>query len=156
MNWSIFVGLGITEEENIMLSSLFILNGSWWRDSLSRMAPGSPWCPVQTTRYFFRFFSIFFSVLSTCLLYFDIFTVPRNGAIPAFFAAVEYLSKLLPKNTTSLFSFFPKSTMDFNLAMWDENVVTIIPAFRFCIVRRVSSNNPLAIFSEGVFPPCGE
>ena len=80
----------------------------------------------------------------------------RNGAILAFFAAVEYLSKLLPRNTTSRFSFFPNSTIDFSLAMWDENVVTIIPACLFWMVKRVSSSNALAIFSEGVFPSCGE
>ena len=75
----------------------------------------------------------------------------RNGAMPAFFAAVEYLSRLLPRKTTSLFSFFPNSTIDFSRAMWDENVVTIIPAFLFWIVRRTSWSSALAIFSDGVF-----
>ena len=110
---------------------------------------------MQTTKYFFLFLSTFFNVLSTCLRYFEIWTEFRNGAIPAFFAAVEYLSRLLPKKTTSRFNFFPKSTIDFSLAMWDENVVTIIPAFRFWIVISVSSRSALAIFSDGVFPSCG-
>lgn len=58
-------------------------------------------------------------------------TLFRKGAIPIFFAAVEYLSRLLPRNTTSLFSFFPNSTIDFSLAICEENVVTIIPACLF-------------------------
>lgn len=62
----------------------------------------------------------------------------RNGAMPAFFAAVEYLFRLLPRNTTSRFSFFPNSTIDFSLAICDENVVTIIPAPLFWIVSRTS------------------
>ena len=41
--------------------------------------------------------------------------------------------------------------MDFSLAMWEENVVMIIPAFRFWIVKRTSSKSTRATFSEGVF-----
>ena len=67
------------------------------------------------------------------------------------FAATEYLSRLLPKNTTSLFNFLPNSTMLFSLAMCEEKVVTIIPEFLFWIVKKTSSRRALAIFSLGVF-----
>lgn len=47
-NCSLLIGVGITLDENTMLSSRVILNGSWCLDNLSRIEPGSPWCPVQT------------------------------------------------------------------------------------------------------------
>lgn len=47
-NCSLFTSTGITLDEKIMLSSLFSLNGRSCLDSLSRIEPGSPWCPVHT------------------------------------------------------------------------------------------------------------
>jgi len=47
-NCSLFISVGITLDEKTMLSSRFSLNGRSCLDSLSRIEPGSPWCPVQT------------------------------------------------------------------------------------------------------------
>ena len=78
-----------------------------------------------------------------------------NGHLPIFFAAVTYLDRLLPRKIISLFSFLPNSVIDFSLAMWDENVVMTIPELWLSVVKKTSSSNPLAIFSEGVFLSSG-
>src|SRR3989338_490122 len=64
---------------------------------------------------------------------------------------MEYLCKLLPKNTTFLPNLFPISMIDFNLAMWEENVVTINALPLLLTPRRTSSSICLATASEGVF-----
>ncbi len=74
-----------------------------------------------------------------------------NGHWPTFFAAFVYLAKERPMKITSRFSFLLNSTIDFSLAMWDENVDTMIPLFPWSIVIMVSSTIARAIFSEFVF-----
>ena len=67
-------------------------------------------------------------------------------------AALTYLFKLLPIKTICLFVFFPNSTMLFNLAICEENVVINNAELLSSLVdANASSNKFLAILSLGVF-----
>src|SRR3989344_3679010 len=87
---------------------------------------------------------------STCFLYLNSITSFLKGHSPTFTAQVTYLLRLLPKNTIFLFVLFPKSTMLFNLEIWEEKVVTKIAEFVCLTLENASSTMFLAILSLGV------
>src|SRR3989344_8299573 len=102
-----FIGVGITLDENTRWSFLPNEKGSSFREILSRTLPGSPWCPVHTIKYFLRALSACLRALCTCFLKLVILTSFSNGHKPALIAAEVYFDRLLPTKTTSLPSCLP-------------------------------------------------
>src|SRR3989338_4884443 len=149
--FAIFVGVGIVLHEKIIWSSGKNLNFNSPFIIFARVDFGSPWWPVATIRYLPLSFAILFSFLFIWPLNFRTSTLLVNFAMPVASAALTYFAIERPMKTIFLFIFWPNSTIELSLAIWDENVVTTTCLFFESMPSMTSLSISFAIDSDGIF-----
>ena len=144
---SIFICVGITVHEKIIVSNLSNMNLNFCLVIFPRTECGSPWWPVHIIMYSSLCLAIWASFLFMSFPYFPI-SIPLRLIYPRFSAASVYLLKLLPRNAIFLFVFLANSSMDLNREICVENVLMTIVPFDLLRFLKIFYSSSFACDSE--------